>query len=200
MRKCDRMRDFIRHRRQQPGLTAQNHLSDDEFTDYHDEGLSVNEQTRLAGHLSRCPECREKLEALRATITLLRSAPQITPRVSFQIAAEDAFRQRKWERFLSRFIPRMPALQAATVGVFVLLLAVTATDQLSNNGAEQAGKTRSSTQPTAVSRTVQEGGLPPTAATREDQAGADEPFAQAEALGAVPTAFGESDGETLPKN
>jgi hypothetical protein len=195
------MRDFFRKRRRQIRPPSEGHLTEDDLNRYLDEHFPVDEQPGLASHLSRCPECRERLEQLRATVRLLRNAPQMTPRISFRIAPQDASPQSKWDRLLSRLVPGTPALRVATVGVFVLLLTVTATDRLSDDGAEPPRANRPVIQSTSISSTGQEEEQPrPNAAREESQPIGDESASEAQAPAAAPTTVGESNSEAFTQD
>ena len=63
---------------------------------YVDGQVSASEASRVQEHLAACAECRRELEALRATVSLLRSLPQVQPSRSFALAEAPEPADRLW--------------------------------------------------------------------------------------------------------
>ena len=63
---------------------------------YVDGQVRASEASRVQEHLAACAECRRELEALRATVSLLRSLPQIQPSRSFALAEAPEPADRRW--------------------------------------------------------------------------------------------------------
>ena len=63
---------------------------------YVDGQVSASEASRVQEHLAACAECRRELEALRATVSLLRSLPQVQPSRSFALAEAPEPAGRRW--------------------------------------------------------------------------------------------------------
>ncbi len=63
---------------------------------YVDGQVSASEASRVREHLAACAECRRELEALRATVSLLRSLPQVQPSRSFALAEAPEPADRRW--------------------------------------------------------------------------------------------------------
>ncbi len=63
---------------------------------YVDGQVSASEASRVQKHLAACAECRRELEALRATVSLLRSLPQVQPSRSFALAEAPEPADRRW--------------------------------------------------------------------------------------------------------
>ena len=63
---------------------------------YVDGQVSASEASRVQEHLAACAECRRELEALRATVSLLRSLPQVQPSRSFALAEAPEPADRRW--------------------------------------------------------------------------------------------------------
>ena len=63
---------------------------------YIDGQVSASEASRVQKHLAACAECRRELEALRATVSLLRSLPQVQPSRSFALAEAPEPADRRW--------------------------------------------------------------------------------------------------------
>ena len=59
------------------------HLAPERLSEYLDGRLAGRALQRAEAHLSACAACRLEVESLRATVTLLRRTPQVTPRRSF---------------------------------------------------------------------------------------------------------------------
>ena len=63
---------------------------------YVDGQVSASEASRVQKHLAACAECRRELEALRATVSLLRSLPQVQTSRSFALAEAPEPADRRW--------------------------------------------------------------------------------------------------------
>ena len=63
---------------------------------YVDGQVSASEASRVQEHLAACAECRRELEALRATVSLLRSLPQVQSSRSFALAEAPEPAGRRW--------------------------------------------------------------------------------------------------------
>ncbi|MCC6943864.1 MAG: hypothetical protein IT335_04755 [Thermomicrobiales bacterium] len=98
-------------------------------------------------HLTACATCREHLAELQVTVNLLGALPDPVPGRSFQIevpkpapAAPPPIVDGNpgiGGRLRSVLMPALPALRAATLGVFLLFVAATAGDQWTGrNGNE----------------------------------------------------------------
>ncbi len=128
-----------RHRR------SEEHLTDAELNELVDGTLAAQDVAHAEEHLASCADCDERYRTLQATILMLRSAPSVMPRRSFQLTPEQAKIPAKAPSWLDRFsewiVPGVPAIRAATLAVALLLLSVTAIDVLThrNGTTEQAG-------------------------------------------------------------
>lgn len=81
---------------------------------YIDGELGSEERQRVDSHLESCQSCREELDSIRKTISLVQSIPVIEPRRSFAITET---KKKTWDKGLKAF-------SAATVLVAVFLLVV----------------------------------------------------------------------------
>lgn len=146
------------------GRGMSGHLTDEVLRAYLDGDLDPGDRVGAAAHLATCPHCRRDLADIRATVSLLRGLPQARPRRSFQLGPDHARdRQPRWQRWFARLIPALPALRAATAGVALLLLAVTAGDLLTNRPTTESNRTTgSAVQPTRLPNV--QAAAPPTAA------------------------------------
>ncbi len=63
---------------------------------YVDGQVSASEASHVQEHLAACAECRRELKALRATVSLLRSLPQVQPSRSFALAEAPEPADRRW--------------------------------------------------------------------------------------------------------
>ena len=68
------MFDFLRRWTQTEHEACQDNLSA-----FLDGQLSARQRSRVEKHLQECAACREELESLRQTVSLLRSAPVLRP-------------------------------------------------------------------------------------------------------------------------
>ena len=96
----------------------------EEFSEYLDGRLSPQRRGRVETHLARCQACREDLEAVRATVELVRSLPQAPVPRSFRISAAQVAQPARGPFWYGL----MPGLRLASAAVGVLLLAVVAVD------------------------------------------------------------------------
>lgn len=126
------------------------HLTDDQLTMVVDRDAASGEWASAQGHLAGCARCRADVAQLLATRDLLRALPVPRSRRSFRLTEAEARaaapRWRSWGRIL---LPGMAGLRVATATVALLLLAVTATDVLTNRG-QDAGETARSSQPASA--------------------------------------------------
>lgn len=144
------------------------HLTDDQLTMVVDRDAASGEWTAAQGHLADCARCRADVAQLRATRDLLRALPPPRSRRSFRLTEAEARaatpRWRSWGRIL---LPGMAGLRVATATVALLLLAVTATDVLTNRDQDSGETARSSqpvSSPNAGQAFAQSTAPPPTAA------------------------------------
>ncbi|MBX3071807.1 MAG: hypothetical protein KF883_14975 [Thermomicrobiales bacterium] len=104
-------------------------------------------EAEVRAHLTACADCREHLAELQVTVNLLGALPDPVPARSFQIEVPKpapaapppiiAGSPGIGGRLRSVLMPALPALRAATLGVFLLFVAATAGDQWSGrNGNE----------------------------------------------------------------
>lgn len=96
----------------------------EEFSEYLDGRLSPQRSGRLETHLAHCQACRDDLEAVRATVAMVRALPQAPVLRSFRISAAQVAQPAQgpfWYGLL-------PGLRLASAAVGVLLLAVVAID------------------------------------------------------------------------
>ena len=63
------------------------HLSAELLSEYLDERLSGAQQARVAQQVESCTSCRDELENLRATVSLLQALPELPMRRTFTLAA-----------------------------------------------------------------------------------------------------------------
>lgn len=117
----------------EPRATRQ-HLDTDALSAFLDDRLDGNLNTAATGHIAACPDCRRELAELRATVSLLGGLPQYRPRRSFTLGSEYAHPVRT--NRLIRLLPMLPALRAATIAVFLLLVGVGAADVLTQIGED----------------------------------------------------------------
>ena len=96
----------------------------EEFSEYLDGRLSPQRRGHLETHLARCQACREYLEAVRATVEIVRSLPQAPVPRSFRISAAQVAQPAQE----SYWYGLLPGLRLASAAVGVLLLAVVAID------------------------------------------------------------------------
>ncbi|MGI8475606.1 MAG: anti-sigma factor family protein, partial [Thermomicrobiales bacterium] len=144
------------------------HLTDDQLTMVVDRYAASGEWTAAQGHLAGCARCRAEVAQLLATRDLLRALPPPRSRRSFRLTEAEARaaapRWRSWGRLL---LPGMAGLRVATATVALLLLAVTATDVLTNRD-QGSGETARSSQPVSAPNAgqalAQSTAPPPTAA------------------------------------
>jgi anti-sigma factor RsiW len=115
------MFDFLKRRTQ----TEHDHCQED-LSAFLDGQLTRRERARVERHLQQCATCRADLEALRGTVVLLRTMPQLRPPRSFLLPASEAVRQRQVRREQLAYV----ALRAATAVATVLLVLVVSGDML----------------------------------------------------------------------
>ncbi|MDQ3515013.1 MAG: zf-HC2 domain-containing protein [Chloroflexota bacterium] len=124
-----------RGRLRRPGrVDRAGHLSDAQVSAWVDDALGAGERGQIERHLASCPTCRDAVRDLASIRLLLRELPTPVPGRSFRLHPADARvatpRWRPAAGWAARLVPALPALQAATAGVALLLLAVTAGDVL----------------------------------------------------------------------
>ncbi len=115
------MFDFLRRWTQTEHEACQDNLSA-----MLDGQLSARQRSRVERHLQKCEACREDLESLRQTVSLLRSAPVLQPPRSFFIGAGEVTKQRQVRRRRVSYV----YLQAATAVATVLLVLVVSGDAI----------------------------------------------------------------------
>ncbi len=115
------MFDFLRRRTQTEHEACQDNLSA-----FLDGQLSAREHSRVERHLQGCKACREDLESLRQTVSLLRSVPMLQPPRSFFIPAGEVAKQRQVRRRRLSYV----YLQAATAVATVLLVLMVSGDAI----------------------------------------------------------------------
>jgi anti-sigma factor RsiW len=152
------MFDFLRRWTQTEHEACQDNLSP-----FLDGQLSARQRSRVERHLQECAACREELESVRQTVSLLRSAAVLRPPRSFLIGAGEIAKQRQVRRRRLSYV----YLQAATAVASVLLVLVVSGDailrlQPLQPGAEmsRAGavtETREFAAGTAAAETLQAG-------------------------------------------
>ena len=119
------------------------HIKPETLSEYLDGRIQGSALARVDQQLAACHLCREEMEILRSTITMLRELPQEAPRRSFVMAApppmlvrapSSAFQFRDFLR-----VPQWAYAGAASVAVIVLvaLVSADATGLLSPDGASQ---------------------------------------------------------------
>jgi len=81
---------------------------------YLDDELDAGERQRVTSHLESCQACREELDSLRKTVSLVRRMPVIEPRHSFAISEAV---KKTWDGMLK-------VLCAATTLVAIFLVLV----------------------------------------------------------------------------
>jgi len=81
---------------------------------YIDDELHSEERLKVQAHLESCQSCREELESIRETVSLIRGMPVIEPRRSFTISETT---KKIWDSTLR-------ALSTATALVAVFLLVI----------------------------------------------------------------------------
>ena len=97
------------------------HLGDELLSRLVDGDLGPDERRIAETHLQTCADCRENLDALRSTITLLRTLPAPRPSRSFQLAPAHARQASGWARFAGWLTPSMPAMRAAVVAIVLVI-------------------------------------------------------------------------------
>lgn len=120
------------------------HLTDAELNELVDGTLSPRDSERVRTHLTSCADCEERYNTLKATISLLQSAPSLMPRRSFQLTPELAARPEaaqpshpgRLDRFSQWIMPGIPALRTATLIVALLLVSVSALDVITHRNSE----------------------------------------------------------------
>jgi hypothetical protein len=115
------MFDFMRRWTQTEHEACQDNLSA-----FLDGQLSAREYSRVERHLQECKACREELESLRQTVSLLRSVPMLQPPRTFFIRAGEVAKQRQVRRRRLSYA----YLQAATAVATVLLVLVLSGDAI----------------------------------------------------------------------
>lgn len=105
------------------GKKREQHLEPELLSEYLDGRLAPIERQRVEAHAQSCQACREELESLRATVAMLRHAPQPALRRSFVLTRAPAVVPAR---------PRPSRVQAfafsAAVGLVALFVTVTALD------------------------------------------------------------------------
>lgn len=125
--------------------TIGQHLDTDALSAFIDDRLGGDLNGDASGHIAVCPDCRNELAELRATVTLLRGLPEYRPRRSFSLGPEYAHPIRTSR--IARLLPMLPVLRSATVAVLLLLVSVGAADILTQVGDDADD----SSQPAAMS-------------------------------------------------
>ncbi len=98
----------------------------DNLSAWLDGQLSARERSRVQRHLQECKACREDLESLRRTVSLLRSVPMLQPPRSFFIGAGEVAKQGQVRRRRLSYV----YLQAATAVATMLLVLVVSGDAI----------------------------------------------------------------------
>jgi len=132
---------------------------------YIDGELGSPEKTRVERHIEECDACRRELEALRATVGLLRRVPQVAPPRSFTVAARAPRRHPAWG-----------AMRAATAVAVLVLAFVFIGDALNFIGAGPVEDKSTRQQAAATETPVPEpaGGLLGEGGVNEDDLAVDE--------------------------
>lgn len=73
----------------QEGVSNTEHITE-LLSEYIDNRLSAQERHHLEAHLAACPQCREELASLQATVTVLRALPPVPVPSSFYVYQERA--------------------------------------------------------------------------------------------------------------
>lgn len=81
---------------------------------YLDDELDSGERQRVASHLESCQSCREELDSLRKTVSLVRRIPVIEPRRSFTISEAV---KKTWDGTLKAL-----CAAAAVIAVFLIIV------------------------------------------------------------------------------
>ena len=115
------------------------HLSDDRLSEYLDGRLPAGELARVDRAVAQCADCREELESLRETRSLLQSLPQFELPRSFVFSEAPAVSPARSAEPGRRVAFRMPgwayAGAAAVAGVAAVLIVVAAGSDLWFSGA-----------------------------------------------------------------
>lgn len=157
------------------------HARQEILSSYLDGRLRPREREKLEGHLTACSTCREELESLRATISLLRVLPSVAPSRSFAVSEAQAGVQpapRPWGRWQERLAPLAAGIAS------VLLVVVVAGDLLLPVPAPTAPAS-SPDAGAAFERAAEEAAPAPSLAVTGLEEGA--PSAEAEMPGAADT-------------
>ncbi len=141
------------------------HIKHETLSEYLDGRLQGSALARVDQQLTACQLCREELESLRSTITMLQELPQEAPRRSFVMTAPPPMPARatssasQFPNFLR--VPQWAYAGAASVAVivFVALISADATGLLSPGGASQFQG-----QPTAITQQLESQAAAPVAA------------------------------------
>ncbi|MCC6441989.1 MAG: zf-HC2 domain-containing protein [Armatimonadetes bacterium] len=88
------------------------------LSDYIDREMSFSLRLRIAGHLNRCPECREELEALERTVGMLSLAAAPRPVGDLW---ESVRRQIEAQPFPAPSVRRPPLVRAWVVAAAFVL-------------------------------------------------------------------------------
>lgn len=115
------MFDFLRR-----WTRTEHEACQDNLSAFLDGQLSARQHSRVDRHLQGCNACREELESLRQTVSLLRSVPALRPPRSFFIGAGEVAKQRQGHRRRLSYV----YLQAATAIASVLLVLVVSGDAI----------------------------------------------------------------------
>jgi len=116
------------------GVFATKHQPDaTRLSAYLDGEMPPPERAALEAHLASCGACSARLSELRDVRSMLASMPQVAPRRSFRVREADLRPRAAYQQpFLLR---AMPALSAAAVLVFGVVLAVDLRGDDSDNSA-----------------------------------------------------------------
>lgn len=182
-------------RHNQPGAPrgepASQHPDAETLGAFLDGWLEPWEREAVASHVDGCADCRRELGEVGATVVLLRGLPQYEPRRSFQLSPRQvaglsrAARPASDGGWLARLLPSLPALRAATVGVAMLLLAVTAVDLGTEPGDQEAADRQQAIESVGTN--------PPPPASLQRQA--DDQALEAPAVATLPAQTGPSEAE-----
>ena len=182
------------------------HLSYDRLSEYLDGRLSADELARVDRAVAQCTDCREELESLRETRSLLQSLPQLELQRTFTFAAAPVTGHTGSPERARPAVFRVPgwayAGAAAVAGIAAVLIVVTAGSDLWFSGAayESSGtiamSAPASQQASAPAQVSAAQALPePTAAPAA--ASGEFPMAQAESAPPEPASVPASPGDRM---
>lgn len=146
------------------------HLTDAELNELVDGTLSGRESEHVLAHLAGCADCDERYRTLLATVSTLRSTPDLMPRRTFQLSAEQATLPEpapgRFDRFAEWIVPGASVIRTATLVVALLLLSITTIDLITHRGDnhESAGPVLMAESGTLLQSTALTGSEHPAAA------------------------------------